>query len=592
MSAFTTAHQWIYPRISRAIKTLMFMGSLLGASQIVSAADSQTLLRDISSLGGAQIQGVADFNNTQSWRGIPFAQAPIGDLRWRAPRDPVPWSGVRDASQFGSICSQPGSFFGDPDPTTFDQPIGSEDCLYLNVWRPKSSTDNLPVLFWIHGGSNRFGAGSEVLYNGANFAQKANAVVVTINYRVGSLGWFYNSALAEGEPKDDSGNFTTLDLIKGLEWVRDNIQQFGGNPNSVTIAGQSAGCINAWGLLQSPLADALVDRMLCMSGLPNAYPKALGQMQSNDVIDRLLVENGYAADKSSAAQFRLHQSDTWIREFLRSLPAEAIVQHTPSPVVMGHFTDGHVIPWAGYADLIAGGYHKVPMILGTTGDEGTLFAGALAGYLKPSLAELWDMAIYQNPENLTVTDIIEPDLYPTYYPVHRTLSLAVDLTIDNICRYLRLMQGNIYRYNFDWDDAPPPWKESFGAIHGMDLPFLFGNFPGPDQPDFMRYMITAENQAQRQQLSDKFVRYIAQFMRTGNPNKWFDGLPEWYDWSNFWIYQKRLILDNNVHTNSHDFWLSDVNNSLNQLDPIERQRATDLMSNFQVQLEEASVSYQ
>ncbi|SHE94573.1 para-nitrobenzyl esterase [Microbulbifer donghaiensis] len=578
--------------ISRFGRRLVALITILCISQVADAADSQSLLRSITSLGGAQVQGVADTNNTQSWRGIPFAEAPLGDLRWRAPRDPQAWSGVRDASQFGSICSQLGSFFGEPNPATFDLPIGSEDCLYLNVWRPRSSAENLPVLFWIHGGSNRLGAGSEVLYSGANFAQKANAVVVTVNYRVGSLGWFFNGALAEGDPKDDSGNFATLDLIKGLEWVRDNIRGFGGDPNKVTIAGQSAGCINAWGLLQSPLADALVDRMLCMSGLPNAYPKALGEVQSNDVIDSLLVENGYAADKLSAAQFRLGQSDIWIRNFLRALPAEAIVRHTPSPVVMGHFTDGHVIPWAGYADLTAGGYHKVPMILGTTKDEGSLFAGVLAGYLRPSLTELWDMANYQDPASLAVTDIIEPDLYPSYYPVHRTLSLAVDLTIDNICRYLRLLQGNIYRYNFDWDDAPQPWKEAFGAVHGMDLPFLFGNFPGSDQPDFMRYMISAQNQSQREVLSDTFIRYVSQFMRTGNPNKWFDGLPEWYDWSNFWIYQKRLILDNNVHTNSHDFWLSDVNNALNQLNAEERQRAEELISNFQVQLEDADVSYQ
>lgn len=573
-------------------KRLIMLLVFLSFCPVSLAADSQSLIRNIPSMGGAQVQGVNDQSNTQSWRGIPFAAAPVGNLRWRAPRNPQIWSGVRDASTFGNICPQPGSFFGEPDPATFDLPIGSEDCLYLNVWRPKSSADNLPVLFWIHGGSNRLGAGSEVLYNGANFANKANAVVVSVNYRVGSLGWFYNDVLAEGDPKDDSGNYATLDLIKGLEWVRDNIQQFGGNPNSVTIAGQSAGCINAWGLLQSPLADTLVDRMLCMSGLPNAYPKALGQVQSSDVIDQLLVENGYAADKLSAAQFRLNQSDAWLRDFLRALPVEAIVRHTPSPVVMGHFTDGHVIPWAGYADLIAGGYHKVPMILGTTGDEGTLFAGVLAGYLKPSLAELWDMANYQDPASLAVTDIVKPELYASYYPVHRTLSLAVDLTIDNICRYLRLLQGNIYRYNFDWDDAPQPWKESFGAIHGMDLPFLFGNFPGPDQPDFMRYMISAQNQSQREALSNTFIQYVSQFMRTGNPNKWFDGLPEWYDWSNFWIYQKRMILDNNVHTNSHDFWLSDVNGALNQLSPADRQRAEELMSNFQVQLEDADVTYQ
>lgn len=565
---------------------------LLTMPCLVQAADSQSLLRSINSQGGAQVQGIADASNTQSWRALPYAAPPVGDLRWKAPRNPTNWNGVRSASQFASICPQLGSFFGAPNPATFGQPIGAEDCLYLNVWRPKSSESNLPVLFWIHGGSNLKGAGSELLYNGANFARNANAVVVTINYRLGSLGWLYNDVLHEGNTKDDSGNYATLDLIKGLEWVRDNIAQFGGNPNSVTIAGQSAGCINAWGLLQSPLADSLVDRMVCMSGLPNAYPTALGELQSNGMIDDLLVEKGLAGDKLQAAALRASQGPAWVRAFLRGLPAADIVRHTPTPVVMGHFTDGHVIPWAGYADLIAGGYHKVPMILGTTKDEGTYFAGELLSYYKPTHAQMWDMVNNQNPASLSINDIVKPELYPTYRPVHRALSLGVDLTVDNICRYLRLLQGNIYRYNFDWDDSPAPWQEAFGAVHGMDLPFLFGNFPAAPQQDLLRFISTSANQSQRTALSAKFTQYVAQFMRSGNPNKAFDGLPEWYDWSNFWIFQKRLILDNTVKTNSHDVWLSDVNAALNQLGTDDQQKVLAVMAGQQVQLEDASVSYE
>ncbi|WP_280290044.1 carboxylesterase family protein [Pseudomonas sp. BN417] len=575
-------------------------GCLRGAALLVlcslaitgQAADSQSLMRSISSLGGAQVQGVADVGNTQSWRAIPYAAPPVGELRWRAPRNPGAWSGVRDASRFASICPQLGSFFGAPDPATFGQPIGSEDCLYLNVWRPKSAESNLPVMFWIHGGSNLKGAGSELVYNGANFARNANVVVVSVNYRLGSLGWLYNAALQDGDARDDSGNYATLDLIKGLEWVRDNIAQFGGNPNNVTIAGQSAGCINAWGLLQSPLADALVDRMICMSGLPNAYPTALGELQSSGMIDRLLVEKGHASDTLQAAAFRQAQGATWVRGFLRGLPAADIVRHTPTPVVMGHFTDGHVIPWAGYVDLIAGGYHKVPMILGTTKDEGTYFAGELLGYFKPNHAQLWDMVNHQNPANLAITDIVKPELYPSYRPVHRALSLGIDLTVDNICRYLRLLQGGIYRYNFDWDDAPAPWQEALGAVHGMDVPFLFGNFPAAPQEDLFRFLSSSANQGQRATLSGKFSRYVAQFMRTGNPNKAFDGLPDWYDWSNFWVFQKRLILDNTVRSSSHDVWLSDVNSALNQLGTDDQQKVLDLMNGQQVQLEDAGVGYQ
>ncbi len=573
-------------RMLRLMSRAIVLGSIAytGAAQ---AGDSQSLVRtintaSISGLDSAQVQGMADLNNTQSWRGIKFAQAE----RWRAPVDPAPWSGVRDATAFGDICSQLGSFFGDPEPQTFGQPIGSEDCHFLNVWRPKNSDTNLPVLFWIHGGSNLKGAGSENLYNGANFAKKANAIVVSVNYRVGSLGWFTNPAIEDGDAKDNSGNYVTLDLIKSLEWVRDNIAQFGGNPNSVTIAGQSAGCINAWGLLQSPLADSLVDRMLCMSGLPNAYPKVAGYIQSNDIVDNLLIENGYADNKVDAIAFRLSQGNAWVADFMRNLPAEALVRHTPSPILLGHFNDGHVLPYLGYADLILGGYHKVPMILGSTKDEGSYFAGELASFYEPSHAELWDMINYQEPENLVVTDVVKSDLYPLYKPVHKVLSLAINLTTDNISRYLRLLQGNIYRYNFDWDSTPEPWKEVFGSIHGMDLPFLFGNFLDEDKPDLTRFMISDSNAGQRADLSDDFIQYISQFMRNGNPNRSFDGLTNWADWSNFWIYQKRLVLDNNIKSSSHDFWLSDVNAALNGLSAEDRDTAEELMSNFQLQLED------
>lgn len=583
--------KWISQQRLRGCLLGSSLSLLTALAGSVQAADSQSLTRSISSLGGAQVLGIADSNNTQSWRAIPYAAPPVGNLRWRAPRNPASWSGVRDASQFSSICSQLGSFFGAPNPSTFGQPIGAEDCLYLNVWRPKSTESNLPVLFWIHGGSNLKGAASELLYNGANFARNANAIVVSVNYRVGSLGWLYNSALQDGDALDNSGNFVTLDLIKGLEWVRDNIGQFGGNPNSVTIAGQSAGCINAWGLLQSPLTEALVDRMICMSGLPNAYPTSLGQLQSNDMIDQLLIEKGYAGDKQQAAAFRQGQSASWIRSFLRGLPAADIVRHTPSPVVMGHFTDGTVIPWAGYVDLILGGYHQVPMILGTTKDEGSYFAGELLGYFKPDHAQMWDMVNNQNPANLSITDVVKAERYPSYRPAHRALSLGIDLTVDNICRYLRLLQSDIYRYNFDWDDAPAPWQEAFGAVHGMDIPFMFGNFPAAPQQDLMRFIGSSANQSQRTALSGKFTKYLAQFIRTGNPNKAFDGLPDWSDWSNFWIYQKRLILDNTVSSSSHNIWLSDVNAALNELGTDDRQRVLEAMSGQQVQLEDADVSY-
>ncbi len=516
------------------------------------ASGDLSLLRSLPAVGNnSSVEGVADNHNTLSWRGIPFAEPPVGDLRWRAPRDVPAWVGVRDSSKFSAICSQLGSFFGKPDPATFGHPIGAEDCLYLNVWRPRNVEVDLPVLFWIHGGSNIKGAGSEHLYNGAAFARKANAVVVTLNYRVGSFGWFSNSVLNEGDPRDDSGNFATLDLIKGLQWVRDNIVQFGGDANSVTIAGQSAGCINAWGLLQSPLAENLVDRMLCSSGLPVLSSAAKGQQQSTDVIHALLIENGYASNTAQAEEFHLDQTDSWMRSFLRALPVEAIVRHTPT-AIQSHFTDGYVMPSAGYSGLLLGDYHKVPMILGNAKDEGTFFAGA-AGLYSATDAEIWELVNAQNSDGVSVTDVVDSELASLYRPLHKTLSLAITLTVDSICRYLSFFQDDVYRYNFEWDDSPQPWNEIFGALHGMDLPFLFGNFLNSEQADLTRFMISTENQSRREALSDRFIQYVAQFMRNGKPNRLSDGLPLWPPWSSFWSSEQRLVLDDDLGSGSADY---------------------------------------
>ena len=217
------------------------------------------------------------------WKGIPYAKPPIGELRWKAPRDPDPWTGIRDADDFGSEATQydlSGSV------------KGSEDCLYLNIWRPQSDEKNLPVYFWIHGGGNSMGAASEEGYDGVNLAGKCNMVVVTVNYRLGPLGWFTCDALRSDEPGadlDNSGNYGTLDLIKALTWVKDNIAAFGGDPSRVTVAGESAGAINIFSLLISPQGAGLFHGAIAQSGMPIALPVAAGEESAREVILKLLV---------------------------------------------------------------------------------------------------------------------------------------------------------------------------------------------------------------------------------------------------------------------------------------------------------------
>lgn len=531
---------------------LLFLG--LAFAWHAHAAYNQSLNRTLDS---GPIYGKSDANNTQAFLGIPYAKPPVGSLRWRAPQPPTPWTASRAATTLAPMCIQIGSFFGEPDPATFGQPVGSEDCLYVNVWRPNSTADNLPVFLWIHGGSNVKGSIREPLYNGAYLASKANMVVVTVQYRLGMLGFLNHPAIKTGEAKDDSGNYTTLDLVRALDWVRANAQAFGGDANSVTIAGQSAGCINTWGLLQSPLANGKFQRAWCMSGVPNGYPPAVGTIAANSMIDNLIVDNGSASTTTQAAAQHALMSSSQIRSLLYSASAAQIMKLTPSPIVPGHFTDGTVIRAGGLVDVVAGVYNRVPLVIGTTRDEGSYFAYSF-GMGKPTPQQFWQLANYAAPGTVTFGDLIKPEWQALYQPTHRVITGALDLTIDNMLRLMRVTSGPnmLYRYNFNWDDTPAPWNTTFGAFHGIDIALLFGNYVTAD-PNFMHFAWDSANAAQRKALSDRMIRHLSNFVRTGAPSKLFDGQVYWQDWTNYTCdicgYVKRMVFDNTSYMSGDEY---------------------------------------
>ncbi len=212
------------------------------------------------------LQGVSEAG-VSVYKGIPYARPPVGPLRWRAPIPAEGWTGVRDAKAFGSACLQPpqapnGLYSGGMAPM-------SEDCLTLNVWAP-AGAKTLPVMVWIHGGALLGGSSSEPLYDGAKLARQG-IVFVSINYRLGLLGYFAHPALSAESPQKLSGNYGLLDQIESLRWVRDNIEAFGGDPEQVTIAGESAGGLSAIALMTSPQAKGLFKRAIVQSGYMPAY---------------------------------------------------------------------------------------------------------------------------------------------------------------------------------------------------------------------------------------------------------------------------------------------------------------------------------
>jgi para-nitrobenzyl esterase len=360
-------------------------------------------------------------------------------------------------------------------------------------------------------------------YNGANIAGKFNMVVVTVNYRLGPLGWFTYAPLRSGELNhelDDSGNYGTLDLIKALQWVQANIQAFGGNASNVTIAGDSAGAINVFSLLISPLAQNLFQKAIAQSGLPIARSMADGEASAHAAILKLLVNDRTATDAEAAQKYLDTLSDSQVEAYLRAKSAAELLKAYDSgyfgmitfPYI---FEDGTVIPKTGYDTFKTGTYpNKVPLIIGTTKEEAKLFL-----FLDPTFTG-------------------KDELYQTVASYSSDLWKAIGA--DSVARELSSHpdQPNVYVYQFLWGSGgdtgtsviPAPWGFRLGACHSLDIPFFFGSdiWNGP----LSLLVFTKENRPGREALSSAMMAYVAQFARTGDPNKPGAGLTEWSPWSN------------------------------------------------------------
>lgn len=307
----------------------------------------------------------------RAWKGIPFAAPPVGALRWRAPQPVAPWEGVRACEAFGPVCPQPRvPFFVVPGPQ-------SEDCLYLNVWSGAADPGaKLPVMVWIHGGSLIFGAGSQGIYDGAALARRG-VVVVTINYRLGPFGFLAHPALSK-EQGGTSGNYGLMDQLAALEWVKRNVAAFGGDPACVTIFGESAGGGSVQALLLSPAAKGLFHRAIVQSPVCAAPPLRGGAPG---------VESAEAAGERFAAAVGVDPASADVLVALRAKSPRELLAASGGPPELGATTgvtfglcaDGALLPDDPVALAAAGKQADVPLLIGTTADEGTLFVGSIKG---------------------------------------------------------------------------------------------------------------------------------------------------------------------------------------------------------------------
>ncbi|HVE53570.1 MAG TPA: carboxylesterase family protein [Ramlibacter sp.] len=513
-------------------------------------------------------------DGTYSWKGIPFAAPPVGALRWRAPADATPWTQPRAGDRFAAACAQTGRLYGPGRNNRFDatigetlgQTLGSEDCLYLNVWQPAApSSGPRPVIVFVHGGSNITGYTADPLYDGAALARTAGAVVVTVNYRLGIFGFLDLPSLKTGNPLDDSGNFALLDIVKALEFVQANAAVFGGDPRRVTLMGQSAGAVNVYALMSSPLLvsrpQRLFHRVAALSGgistaatlppgaIPGVLPRPVWTTRGQALLAHALVTDASAPDAAAATALAGRRSVAENAAYLRGKSADellTVVRTRLAPLGMSAsnpIPDGAVVAPDPIAAVRAGRYVQVPVLAGITRDETKLFPQLLS--LRPALGGvsgrlLDDAAVFRlahgyDPEAAPASRIEDwvPAAYlPAGQPVTgydaRTRELNrlwFEAIRNDVLDALRSRQDTVWAYRFDWDALPAPFDTVFGAAHTFDLPFVFGNF-GPSL--YSRISFTRANEPGRLELSKAMMQSLAAFAGSGQPGA--AGQPAWPAW--------------------------------------------------------------
>jgi len=469
-----------------------------------------------------KVRGYRTQNNTWSWKGIPYASPPTGPLRWKAPVDPEPWEGTRSGRNFGNSASQILPVVG---------PIGSEDCLFLNIWRPRGSTIKLPVYFFIHGGGNSLGSPALRDYYGSQVAGRSRILYVSVNYRLSVLGWFRHPAVTNtGSPADRSGNFGTLDLIKALEWVRDNIAAFGGDPGNVTIAGESAGAMNVLSLLTSASAKGLFHRAVTESGLLTMVKRSDAETISSDLLASLLLADKSAKDKEESMRLAGSMSNREIEAYFRSKTPGELMLNIPTEVTSllrwpCIYADGSVLPEEGYQVFNSGTWeNKVPLLIGVNKDEAKLFRWmqkiVVPGSRRYELLSRYQSLFWRIVGLDSVAAVItsHPDAPP------------------------------VFAYRFDWgspDDEgvsvlPNHMGADLGAYHHAEIPFFLGTGIS-DLTVVTGRTFTRENREGRNKLTDLCMEYLSNFAKSGNPNG--GNLPEWKSWDPDPGAHKLIILD-------------------------------------------------
>lgn len=480
------------------------------------AAWAAAMVVGMSGAAGAQVRtGAGPVEGTTSadgrvrvFKGIPFAAPPVGEARWKAPAPAAPWTAVKTTVAFGPRCAQ-GSLFSD---MIFRDEM-SEDCLYLNVWTPAAGDGaKLPVMFWIHGGGFQAGSASEPRQDGEQLARKG-VVVVSANHRLGVFGFLAHAELTKESGRNASGNYGLLDQVAALQWVRDNIGAFGGDPGNVTIFGESAGSFAVSALVVSPLAKGLIHRAIGESGA--FFTLGGGGMRTQP----------RAAAEEQGATFATGLGAADIAA-LRAKPTDDVLKAALKGQWFSPIIDGHVLPKTAAEIYAAGEHNKVPLLAGWNADE--IRSSVTLAKQKPTAASFAE----QTRKRFGAA----ADAILTVYPatsdaeaIESAAALASDTFIGySTWKWIQVHAATgapVYRFSFDRKIPIAPGtmvngtvatSADIGARHAGEIEYVFGTLDSVPKVTWP---------SEDRTLSDQMMSYWSNFARAGNPNG--KGLPPW-----------------------------------------------------------------
>lgn len=463
-----------------------------------SNGDTTVVSTEYGKIQGSISDGIVSF------KGVPFAKPPVGELRFAPPEKPEAWEDVLACKEFKQVPSQ----------TRGDGVFGEEDCLYLNVWTPErilaeNKEEKLPVLVFIHGGAFAVGAAADPMYDGTAFA-KDDVICVTVEYRLNMPG-FLTSELLEKE-YGYLGNLGLLDQIESLKWVKNNIENFGGDSNNITISGESAGSMSVSALMASPLAEGLFQKAIMESGSvftqPIVDPKGGGELENSITRSKALMEALGAADLDSLRKLDINE--------MVEKSAFSMDMTKQNPLCLMPVLDGRILPEDPYDRIKTGNFNAVPVLMGYNTDEGTTFIPedtseqAYIDFVRDIFGEQSDEVLARFPVD---------DGHSATDRARALVKMSFQLGCQIYGDALSELGKDVYVYNFDYH-IPEYDAAGMGAKHGLELPFVFDTFPQDT-------VLPKDGEAVIEQIHNYWVSFI----KTGNPNGKDNQSPEWPKYS-------------------------------------------------------------